>query len=41
MKVTFISIVIGAFSALTEGLLKRRKDLEKKDDWRRSKLLHF
>ena len=41
MKVTIIPIVIGAFGAVTKGLVRGLEDLDKEDEWRPSKLRHY
>ena len=41
MKVTIIPIVIGVLDTVTKGLIKWLVDLEIKDKWRPSKLLHY
>ena len=41
MKVTIIEIVIGALGTVTKGLIKGLQELEKEDDWRPSKQLHY
>ena len=41
MRVTIVPIVIGAFGAVTKGLLKGLADMELADEWRPSKLLHY
>ena len=41
MKVTIISIIIGALGTVTKRFIKELEDLEKKDEWRPSKLLLY
>ena len=41
MKVTIISIVIGAFGTVTKGILKGLEDLVESGEWRLSKRQHY
>ena len=41
MKVTIIPIINGAIGAVTNGLIQGLEDLEIRNEWRPSKLIHY